>query len=150
MSLIRRSDPARGAWPLRDEVNRLFDDFFGGAALTTSEGWPTFLPALDVSETAEAVIVKAEIPGIDPKNVHVQLVGNTLTLRGEKMADHEEKDRSYLRVERLHGAFSRTLTLPDELDPEKIKATAKNGVLTIEVAKAERARPRQIEVKVTD
>jgi HSP20 family protein len=130
-------------------MNRLLDDFFGINLLPVRQGWSGFAPAIDVTETPEAIVVKAEIPGMDPKDVDVKLTGNTLVLRGEKRQEKEEKERNVLRVERTYGAFTRTLALPDDVDPEKVQASARNGVLTIEIAKSERSRPKQIQVKVT-
>lgn len=130
----------------RSEMNRLFDEFLAPTKLETREGW---LPALDLSETPEQIKVLADLPGVDVKDVHVELVGNTLTIRGEKKSETERKGDSWLQVERSYGRFQRSIVLPEGVDPEKVKASSHDGVLTIEIAKTEATRPRSIPVKAT-
>lgn len=155
MAIMRRNDalPIRTVRPFQDEMNRLFDDFFGATGLVPQQGdgtWNDFIPALDVTETPEAIQVAVEVPGMSPEEIDVNLHGTTLTLKGEKKRETEQKDRNYLRVERSHGRFMRSINLPDDIDPERIDATCKAGVLTVTVGKSERAKPRNIEVKVND
>jgi HSP20 family protein len=135
---------------LRDEMNRLFDDFFGfapmpGLPLTR---WVAFAPSVDVAETANALVVKAELPGMSPEDVDINLTGNVLTLKGEKKEEREDKEANWYRVERSYGQFQRAFVLPESIDPEKVTANFDKGVLTIEIAKTEAAKPRQIRVNV--
>ena len=131
----------------RREMDRLFDRFF--------EGWPFKLPAegrewapvVDVSETAKDVLVKAEIPGMDPKDIDVSVQGDVLTLRGERKKEQEEKGENFHRVERRYGAFSRSIRLPAEVDVGKVNANYKDGVLKINLPKTKGAAVKKIEVK---
>ena len=133
---------------LRDEVNRLFDDFFSGGFLTMpAKG--QWAPALDVSETDSQVIVKAEVPGMDAKDIDVSLTGDTLTIKGEKKEESLKEEQNYYRMERRYGSFQRVLSLPASVDPSKVAAEYKNGVLSVTMEKKEHARPRNIQIKVT-
>ena len=131
----------------RREMDRLFDRFF--------EGWPfralveegQWAPSVDVSENAKAVIVKAEIPGMDPKAIDLSVHGNILTLRGERKKEHEEKGEDFHRTERSYGAFSRSIRLPAEVDVPKITANYKDGVLKVHLPKTKQAEAKKIQVK---
>ncbi len=105
------------------------------------------IPAFDVSETGDHIIVKADMPGIDPKNLEINLSGNILTVKGEKEEEHKEENESYHWTERQFGSFVRTFTLPADLKQDGIEATYKDGVLTISIPKAEIAVQKKIEVK---
>jgi len=136
---------------LQREMNRLVDDFFGGRSVMRSffgDGEPGFMPAVDMHETNDKVIVEAELPGIDPKDVDIRVEGSSLVIRGERKHEKEHKEGNYHRVERSYGQFERHLELPAYADPQKTDATYKNGVLKIELAKKEEAKPKSIEVKV--
>jgi len=135
---------------LETEMNRLFDDFFGGRSPMRSlgDGRESFLPAIDVRETEDKVIVEAELPGMDPKDVDIKIDGDTLVISGERRQEKEQKTKGYHRVERSYGRFQRELELPYGADPEKVDATYKNGVLTVEIAKKEEAKRKTIPVKV--
>jgi len=131
---------------LRREIDTLFDRFF--------EGWPfrtsairQWVPSVDVSETAQEVIVQAELPGMDPKDIDISVQGNLLTLKGERKQEKEEEGANYHRIERSFGAFSRTIQLPAEVDMEKVNAVYKNGVLRVTMPKTQAAASRKIEVK---
>jgi HSP20 family protein len=100
-----------------------------------------------VTETPEAFVVETELPGIEPKDVEVSLIGDTLTVKGEKRSKEERKDAVRHSVERTYGAFARSVTLPGLVDPERLSATSKDGVLTITLGKREEARSRRISVK---
>lgn len=134
---------------LRGEMDRLFDRFFtdpwGG--LESFGGQSLMGPRLDMSETENDVTIKAELPGVDPKEVDVRVQGNVLSIRGEKKLDHEEKRRDYQYVERQYGAFHRSVPLPPSVDPDKVDASFKDGVLTLTVAKRPDAKVKKIEVK---
>ncbi len=142
-----RTMPATTLSSLRDEMNDLLNRFWS----TASEpfGLAEWSPALDVSETDEAVLVHAEIPGIDPKDLDISVVGDTLTLRGQKIDETEQSGRNYHRVERRYGSFTRSLVLPAAVDPDNVTATAKEGVLEIRLPKKEEAKARRIEIKGT-
>ena len=106
------------------------------------------MPALDVSETDTQVIVKAEVPGIKADDIDISLMGDTLTIKGEKREESREEREDYHRVERRYGAFQRTLSLPSQVDPDKVKASYKDGVLKVTMEKREESRARSIKVKV--
>ena len=152
--------PATGRNPMdpfvafRREVDRMFDGFshgFAGSALTPFFGeWHGPTPALEVAETDKEVVVRAELPGLDEKDFEVTLAGDVLTIKGEKKAEHEEKDGDAYYMERRFGSFSRSLRLPYETKDEKVDAEYDKGVLTIRIpkpAEVQRAQ-RRIEVKV--
>ena len=127
----------------RREIDRLFDRFFEVMPFSEQE----FMPSVDISETDKDVIVQAEIPGIDPKDLDISLNGRLLTIKGEKKSEHEEKKENYHKIERKYGSFSRTLELPVDVDPDKVGATYKDGVLKIVLPKTEAGK--KIEVKTT-
>lgn len=127
-------DDALGSWPLQGQEN---------GALTSS-----WIPACDVFEDKDAVKIVAEVPGVRPEDVKISLENNLLTVRGEKRQQAEEKTERVHRYERTYGTFERAFSLPTTVDPEKIAATYTNGILTVTIPKAERARPREIPVKV--
>jgi HSP20 family protein len=131
---------------LKQEMDRLFDRFFEPRAdefLALGE----WAPSLDLSETKDALVVKAEIPGMDPKEVQLSLQEQLLTIKGEKKQEKEEKDERFHRVERTYGAFTRAIRLPVAVDAGKVAATFKNGVLTVTLPKTPAARGTMIPVK---
>ena len=132
---------------LRNEMDQLFDQFFRdpwGAMFRG--GWGHALP-VDVSETDKEVCVTAELPGIDPKDVDINVSGNILSISGEKKEEREEKERNYQFMERSFGRFQRSIELPSSVDPDKVEATYKNGTLTVTLAKKPEAQRKRIEVK---
>lgn len=131
----------------RTEMDRLFDRFFDWGASPATVGEGQWMPSVDVSETGKEVIVKAELPGMDPKDIDISVNGDRLTLRGERKYEHEEKGESFHRVERSYGAFSRDIELPAGVDSDKVEATYKDGVLKINLAKAKETATKKIEVK---
>jgi HSP20 family protein len=134
----------------RREMDRMFDDFFGGSALRPAHaGGQAITPAVDIDETDKDMIVTAELPGVSDKDVEVSLVGDILTIKGEKKAEHEQKNGDSYYMERRFGSFSRSLRLPFEVKDENVDAKFKDGVLTIHFPKpAELQRSvRRIEVK---
>ncbi|MDY6842648.1 MAG: Hsp20/alpha crystallin family protein [Thermodesulfobacteriota bacterium] len=132
---------------LRREMDRLFDRFFGERPGTDLlEG--KWIPALDVVETTEAIVVNAEVPGMDPKDIHISLTSDTLTIKGEKGQEKEEKEETYYRVERSYGSFSRVIRIPVSVESDKIAAHYKNGVLKIILPKKEEVKPKEIKVEV--
>ncbi len=132
---------------LRKEMDRLWSEFFGESDIAPrSEGW---VPAVDVSETKDAVIVKAEVPGMDPKDIDVSLSGDTLIIKGEKKEEKEEKDENFYRIEMRRGSFQRAIRIPVPVDKDKIEAKYEKGILKIKLPKTEETKPKQIEVKVS-
>ena len=150
MALIPwRSRDRGGLVDLQDRVNLMFDEFFRGFPLMPKgEEYLEWMPALDVSETDEAIEVTAELPGVKPEDVDVNLSEELLTIRGEKRAEKEETKRDYHRIERSYGSFTRTVKLPASVNAEKVEATFKDGVLTIVLPKREEARTRKVKVEV--
>jgi HSP20 family protein len=134
----------------RREMDRMFDDFFGGGVLRpTHAGWQTLTPAVDIDETDKEMVIAAELPGVSDKDVEVSLAGDILTIKGEKRAEREEKNGDTTYMERRFGSFSRSVRLPFEVKDEKVDARFKDGVLTIHLPKpAELQRAvRRIDVK---
>lgn len=127
-------DDAFSAWPFQSQEN---------GALTSS-----WVPATDVFEDKDTVKIVAEVPGVRPEDVKISLENNLLTIRGEKRQQAEEKTERVHRYERTYGSFERAYSLPTTVDPDKIAASYTNGLLTVTIPKAERARPREIPVKV--
>jgi HSP20 family protein len=133
----------------RREMDRMFDDFFGGGALRATGSWQGITPAVDIDETDKEMVVTAELPGVSENDVEVSLVGDMLTIKGEKKSEHEEKNGDSYYMERRFGSFSRSVRLPFEVGDEKVDAKFKDGVLTIRLPKPVELRraARRIEVK---
>jgi HSP20 family protein len=149
---IVRWEPFRDLVSLQERMNRLFDESFRGAHRGSGEeDWMTgaWAPSVDIYEQDGTIVLKAELPGIDPKDVDVRVENNILTLRGERKLDSEVKKESYHRVERSYGTFSRSFTLPNAIDTERIKAEYTDGVLRMTLPKKEEAKPKQISINVT-
>jgi len=136
---------------LRQEMNRLFDDTFFGESPFENEGltYSPWQPAVDIYEDTESVIIKADLPDLDQKNVTVRVENRNLLLKGERKLEKEEKKENYHRIERSYGSFQRSFTLPETVDVEKIFAETKNGVLTIVLPKKPETKPKQIDIKVS-
>jgi HSP20 family protein len=134
-------------------MDRLFDTFVRqpmGALEWPWTGGGQWLPAIDIVESDEHVTVRAEVPGIDPKDLNVSVLGNELVLSGEKKESSETKDKGYYRSESRYGTFHRSLTLPEGLDTEHVDAQYANGVLTLKLKKSPQFAPKRIEVKVKE
>jgi len=149
MAIVKRGDRFdRSLSRLRDEVSELFDRFFADWDLA----WPLsgeryWWPAVDVVETDDEVIVKAELPGMKSEDIEISVLNNTLTLSGEKKESQEEKGKGYYHVERRYGKFRRDIPLPTSVDADRVEAKFKDGVLTVTLPKTEQAKPKRIEVK---
>ena len=130
--------------PSNQDFRRFFEDF--DLPILSSEG-REFTPALDVSETEKELIVKAEVPGMEKKDIDISLSDGVLTIKGEKRQHRQEQSEHYYTAERRYGSFSRTMPLPVEVDTNKVDATYKDGVLKITLPKSETAKPKKIEVK---
>jgi len=140
----------RGLFDLQQRINTMFDDLARGFPLArwVEEDVMEWVPALDVSETDDAIEVQTELPGVDPDHVDVSLSGDLLTIRGEKKSESEEKKRDYHRIERSYGSFSRTVRVPSSVDPDKVEASYKDGVLTVTMPKREEAKAQTVKIKV--
>jgi HSP20 family protein len=146
MNTITRRDQSRGL-TLQDEVNRLFEDNFtrersGHADLAT------WAPPVDIYETENELVVKAELADFQDKDIDVRITNNTLTIRGERKFEKDVKEENYLRIERAYGSFMRSFSLPNTVSSENIRADYRNGVLTLHMAKREESKPKQIKVSV--
>jgi HSP20 family protein len=138
--------------PTRGELGRMIDRFFEEPwmmPMRLATGPVMQLPPIDISETDTELIIRAEIPGIDAKDLEVNIAGNILTFSGEKEATVEQKDEDFYHCERRFGSFRRTVTLPNTVDPERVSAEYSQGVATIRIAKLKTARTRKVEVKET-
>lgn len=142
---VRRGTEGGAVTSFRDEIDRLFEDFVSGLRPVFARG--EWMPLMDVSETDKEVMVKAELPGIDPETVDVSITGDLLTIKGEKKEETTREGENYYRMECRYGAFHRALTLPATVDANKVNATFKNGVLRVTLEKKEEAKARSIRVK---
>ena len=160
MSIIpwRQKKPERvgdegetGLARLREEMHDLFSRFFGDEERTSPlDAWAGGfgrMPRMDLAESADDVAVKVELPGVDPKEVNIEVTGNVLTVSGERKQEKEEKKRDYHYMEHSFGSFHRSVQLPSTVDAEKVDATFKNGVLTVKLAKRADAKPKRITVR---
>ena len=142
---IVRWEPLRELSSLQTEMNRLFNAAFdtptGG-----NGGARRWTPAMDLVETEEHFVLRADLPGMTEADVNIELEDNVLTVSGERRAEHEEKREGFYRVERAFGTFSRALTLPKGIDPEAVNASFSNGVLEVRVPKPEQRKPRKISI----
>ncbi len=146
---IVKWEPFRDLLPTQDRLNRLLNETFGqffGDEGISSRGWS---PAVDIYETDDNLILKAELPGVDPKDVEVRVEDSTLYLKGQRKFEREVKEENYHRVERSYGSFARTFTLPNGIDPDRVKAEYKDGLLTLTMPKREQAKPKTIKIDVS-
>jgi len=146
MKVTSRWEPFRGAATLQEQVNRLFNDVFERNQNESSLS--TWAPAVDIYETEQELVVKADLPDVDPKELDIRVENNVLTIRGERKFEKNVSQDNYLRVERTYGAFSRSFSLSNTVNPEAIKAEYRNGVLSLAIPKREEAKPKQIKVNV--
>jgi HSP20 family protein len=148
MTVLTRWEPFRELSTLQDRINRAFRESYSGAGHDESLTASSFAPAVDVYEDEHQVTLKIEVPGIDEKDIDVQVENNVLTVHGERKIEKEEKEENYRRVERHYGTFTRTFTLPQTVDTESVSATYDKGVLKITLPKRAEAKPKQIKVNV--
>ena len=146
MSLIRW-DPFDDLASLRESMDKLFEEFFTRRPdrIRAPVVWQ---PAIEAYETDGDVVVRAELPGIDPKQVEISVTEDTLTVKGEARTEQEEKKRNYYRRELRYGSFVRSIALPSGVQGDKASASYKNGILEIKVPKSERAKPKTVKVEV--
>ena len=139
--------PFREVSRLRSEMDRLWDDYFGPGRRALRPMEEDWMPAVDVSETGDKITIKAEVPGMEAKDIEIAMVGDTLTIKGEKKLEREEKEENYHTVERSYGSFTRAMKLPATVDADKVEASYKNGVLTVVLPKKEEVKAKAIEIK---
>ena len=147
MNLVRWN-PFRDMSILQNQMNRLFENTYQGWPSDT-EGTAVWAPAADIFETENDLVLEADLPGIDPKQIDVRVENNVLTIRGERAFAPKTDRENFHRVERSYGTFTRSFSLSTAVDSEKIRAAYKNGVLTITLPKAQQAKPRRIEIAAT-
>ena len=146
MRTIARWEPFRRATSLQDQVNRLFSDVLErGSEESSLAAWA---PSVDIYETEHELVVKADLPEVDPKDLDIRVENNILTIRGERKFEKKVNEENYLRVERSYGSFARSFTLANTVNSDAIKAGYQNGVLTLSIPKREEAKPKQIKVNV--
>ncbi len=138
--------PFRSLMGLQEEMNRIFDDFWGRSR--TGELKEYITPAIDMEESDKEIIIKAELPGVEPEQIQLSISGNNLIIKGERKLQHEEKRKNYHIMECSYGSFYRSVTLPVEVDTDKIDAIYKKGILNIILKKSKKALPRQIKIDI--
>jgi len=149
MTIVRWWDPAREISALQNRWNRVVGETFGYPISQGEQpGTGMWSPAVDIYETDHEIVLKVEVPGVAKDQVHVEVDDGTLHLRGERSVEKEVKEESYHRVERSFGAFHRSFSLPDSVDPDKVRAELKDGILEVRLGKREQAKPKQIQVNV--
>ena len=142
MALVR-FDPGREVDSLQSEVNRVFDAFFGNGAGARARRW---VPPMDLVETDEDLVLRADLPGVKGEDVNIEVKDGTLTVSGERRAEHEEGSEGFYRVERAFGSFSRSLSLPRGVDPDAVTADFTDGVLEVRIPKPEERKPYRVEI----
>ena len=143
---LNRWEPFRGAAALQEQVNRLFGNALERSA--EESNLTSWAPAVDIYETEHELVVKADLPEVDPRDLDIRVENNILTIRGERKFEKKVNEENYLRVERAFGSFSRSFSLANTVNSEAIKADYQNGALTLAIPKREEAKPKQIKVNV--
>src|ERR1700719_3108719 len=147
MNTITRRDQSH-VLTLQNEVNRLFEDNFTRERSAHAD-LATWAPAVDIYETENELVVKAELPDFQEKDIDVRITNNTLTIRGERKFETGVKEDNYLRIERTYGSFMRSFSLPNTVNSENIRADYHNGILTLHLAKREESKPKRIKISVS-
>jgi HSP20 family protein len=147
MALVRW-EPVRELSSLQNDMNRLFNTFFDTPAAGNGGDARRWIPAMDLVETDDHFVLKADLPGLSDEDVHIDVEGDVLTVSGERKSEHEDKREGYVRVERAYGAFRRSLTLPEGVDPEAVTARFDSGVLEVRIPKPEQRKPRRVAIQV--
>ena len=146
MALIRW-EPAAELNTIQNEMNRLFNTFFDQPAAGRGGGASRrWVPAMDLVETADQYILRADLPGLSDEDINIQLEDNVLTISGERKTQHEQHEEGYYRIERASGSFARSLTLPEGVDSDDVHADFDRGVLEIRISKPEQKKPRQVQI----
>ena len=146
---IVRWDPFRDVAALQDRINRIFNESFGRSRdLDDDVSLYDWRPPVDIYETATGIVLKVELPGVNKDDVSVEVKENVLTLKGERLLDPEIKDEHYYRKERSFGKFNRSFSLQEPIKPDLIKASFKEGVLTVEIPRPDEEKPKQVTVDI--
>jgi HSP20 family protein len=148
MALIRW-EPVRELGTIQSEMNRLFNSFFDTPTPANGATFRRWIPAMDLVETDNAFVLKADLPGLTESDVSIELEDNVLTVSGERKSEHEDRKAGYYRVERSYGSFRRSLTLPEGVDPATVAATFDKGVLQVTVPKPAQQAPRKVQITVS-
>jgi HSP20 family protein len=143
---IVRWDPARELDSLQGEVNRLFDTFFGNGGQGQFARARRWVPAMDLVETDDHLVLRADLPGLTEDDINIEIKDNVLTVSGERKAEHTERQEGFYRVERAFGGFSRSLSLPEGIDSDKVSAEFDKGVLEVRVPKPEERKPHRVQI----
>ncbi len=146
MRTLSRWEPFRGVNTLQEQINRILEDVVGRTA--DDSVLSAWAPAVDIYETEQELVVKADLPDVDPKDLDIRVENNLLTIQGERKFEKKVNEENYLRVERAYGSFSRSFSLANAVNPEAIQADYHSGVLTLKIPKREEAKPKQIKVNV--
>ena len=147
MALVRW-EPVRELHSMQQEMNRLFNTFFDAPNGPSTGGPRRWVPAMDLVELDDHFVLRADLPGLDEGDVKLEISDNVLTVSGERRFEHEDRKEGFYRLERGAGTFSRSLTLPDGVDAEKIAASFDKGVLEVRIPKPEERKPRRVEIAV--
>ena len=141
-------DPFRDLISIQDRMNRLFEQTLSRSRGDEGAAAATWTPAVDIYETLDTIVIKADLPGVVREDIEIQIDDNTLTLKGERRFSKDVQEESYLRIERTYGSFHRCFTLPATIHQEKIRAVCRDGVLELTLPKAEGSKPRRIAIEV--
>jgi HSP20 family protein len=142
---INRWDPFREVVSMQNRLNSLFRDLNDGESPLTNA---SFVPAVDIYEDANKVVLKLEVPGIEEKDLDIRVENNTLTVKGERKFERDEKEENFHRIERRYGSFFRAFTLPTTVNTEGVQASYNSGILKLELAKKPEAQPKQIKINL--
>jgi len=150
MALIRW-EPARELHTMQNEMNRLFSTFFDSPTPSNGRGRAVarrWVPAMDVVQTDDHFVLRADLPGLSESDVQLEVEDNVLTISGERKSEQEQKGQGYYRLERSFGSFSRSLTLPEGVEPDAIEASFDSGVLEVRIPKPEQPKPRKVQISL--
>lgn len=148
MSTISRSEASRGLTSFQDQVRHLLEGTFSHGPAGEAD-LATWAPSIDIYETEQEMVVKADLPDMEEKDIDVRVENNTLTIRGERKFEKDIHQDSYLRVERAYGTFLRSFSLPNTINTEALRAEYRNGVLTVHMPKREESKPKQVKISVS-
>ncbi len=148
MSAITRRDPFLNLANWQEQVTRMFENAFPGR--TDRSTMTTWAPSVDIYETENELVLKADVPDLSEKDLDIRVENNMLTISGERKFEQKVKEENYLRIERTYGSFSRSFSLPNTISAENIKAAYQNGVLTVEMPKRAESKPKQVKINVTN
>ena len=141
-------DPFRDLISIQDRMNRLFEQTLSRSRGEEGAAAATWTPAVDIYETVDTIVIKADLPGVVREDIEIQVDDNTLTLKGERRFSKDVQEESYLRIERTYGSFHRCFTLPASIRQEEIRAVCRDGVLELTLPKAEGSKPKRIAIEV--